>query len=153
MTNLFLCGTIRISQEKREALNKKLTDYDIYLIREWWSTGEYTRQQLGAKFNVSWQRIAQLVRGVERKFTGRDIYAKTNWSPGNFDQIAVDIHGKVIPNGTHGVTWVSSSWNNGPPGGIKNSMIHYQDNHLMRYKAYEKERSEYDEDDFWKYTI
>lgn len=132
---------------------RKLTDYDIYLIKEHWSTGEYTYQRLAIKFDVTWRHIARIVRDVERKFNGRDTYAKTNWPQSNFDRIAVDIHGVVIPNGTHGVTWVSSSWNNGPPGGIKNSMIHYQDNHLMKYKNDEKEKSEYDEDDFWKYTV
>jgi hypothetical protein len=110
---------------EREQRNK-----DIILLYE---TGDYTLEQLAIKYNLHKDTIWEIVK-AHKPFNYRDAGRKVSL---NIDKIPEALR--------KGQVWSTKNWGSGPPGGIDDRMIHYQD------KTYNG--SFYDEDDFWKFTI
>jgi hypothetical protein len=127
-----------MKRTEREQRNK-----EIILLYE---TGNYTQEQLAIKYNLSIRAIKTITKG-HKPFSYRDESQKV---PLDIDKLPVDEQGNIwlrVRSGAKrkGQVWSTKNWGSGPPGGIKDSMIHYQDAH---YNG-----SFYDEDDFWKFTI
>lgn len=147
-------------------MDKKERQYRNKEILRLYKSGLYSQRELGEIFHLDRRMIENIVKNT-KEYSHRSTGWKVSldkmmdgdgYEVGDYDTYlegTENEHGGKVGAAKHNkIVWQSNRWGKGPPYGVKTTIIEYQNEHLMRYKTSDKkERSEYDEDDFWKYTI